>query len=165
MSYSLYALTRAKTWQDMRRVQVPTSKHSETLLLWTCQSPSEKNNTTWNSTSHGQEVGNLAKVLYWQCTCPSPSAHLLGTFGHGNKSIPQLRAQNYSTTRLLTLRVRFDGISRRTPELEHLPWTAFIRCIWNILFPIKTLFAKRCSSSDLCIFVFFLPQNQFQCIS
>ena len=53
---------------------------------------------------------------------------------------------------LLTLRIKFDGIPRRTPELEHLPWTAFIRCIWNILFPIKAPFAKECFSSDLCIF-------------
>ena len=42
------------------------------------------------------------------------------------------RLKHYSTIRLLTLRVKFDGISRRTPELEHLPWTAFIRCVWNI---------------------------------
>ena len=51
--------------------------------------------------------------------------------------------KHYSTIRLLTLRVKFDGIWRRTPELEHLPWTAFIRCIWNILFPLKAPFAKR----------------------
>ena len=88
----------------------------------------------------GKEVRNLAKVPYWQCTCPSPSAHLLG---HGSKSIPQLRAQNYNTIRLLRLRVKFDGIWRRTPELEHLPWTGFIRCIWNTLFPIKAPFAKQ----------------------
>ena len=84
---------RAKTWEEMRRVQVPISKHSQTAILWTNQSPSKKNNTTSNSISHGQEVRNLAKVPYWQCTCPSPSAHLLGTFGHGNTSIPPLRAQ------------------------------------------------------------------------
>ena len=60
--------------------------------------------------------------------------------------------KHYSTNRLLRLHVKFDGISRRTPELEHLPWTAFIRCIWNILFPIKAPFAKKCSSFDLCIF-------------
>ena len=64
-------------------------------------------------------------------------------FGHGHISIPPLRAQNYSTIRLLTLRVKFDGIRRGTPELEHLPWTAFIRCIWNTLFPIKAPFAKQ----------------------
>ena len=136
----------------MRRVQVPISKHSQTAIWWTCQSSSKKNNTTSSSTSHGQELRNLAKVPYWQCTCPSRSAHLLGMSGHGNISIPPLRTQNYSTIRLLTLRVKFDGISRRTLELEHLPWTAFIRCIWNILFPIKAPFAKKCSSSDLCIF-------------
>ena len=89
---------------------------------------------------------------YWQCSCPSRSAHLLGVFGHGNISISPLRAQNYSTIRLLTLRVKLDGIWRRTPELEHLPWTAFIRCLWKILFPIKASFAKKCSFSDLCIF-------------
>ena len=72
--------------------------------------------------------------------------------GHGNISIPPLRAQNYSTIRLLTLRVKLDGTSRTTPELEHLPWTTFIRCIWNILLPIKAPFAKKCSSSDLCHF-------------
>ena len=135
----------------MRRVQVSVSKHSETAFLWTKQSPSKKNNTTSNSTSHGQEVRNLAKVPYWQCTCPSPSVHLLGTFGHGNISQP-FRTQNYTSIRLLTLSVKFDGIARRTLELEHLPWTAFIRCIWNILFPIKAPFAKKCSSSNLCIF-------------
>ena len=104
----------------MRRVQDPISKHFQTAILWTYQSPSKKNNTTSNSTSHGQEVHMLAKVPYWQCTCPSPSAHLLGMFGHGSKSIPPLRAQNYSTIGLLTPRVKFDGISQRTPELEHL---------------------------------------------
>ena len=139
-------------WEEIRRVQVLIAKHSQTAILWTYQSPSEKNNTTSNSTSNGQEVRSLTKVPYWQCTCPSPSAHLPGMFGHGNISIPPLRAQNYSTIRLLTLRVKFDGISRRTPELKHLPRTAFIRCIWNILFPIKAPFAKKCSSSDLCIF-------------
>ena len=127
----------------MRRVQVSISKHSQTAILWTYQSPSKKNNTTSNSTSHGQEVHNLAKVPYWQCTCPSPSAPLLGAFGHGNISIPPLRAQNYSTIRLLTLRVKFDGISQRTPEPEHLSWTAFIRCVWIILFPITAPFAKK----------------------
>ena len=66
-----------------------------------------------------------------------------GTFGHGNMSVPPLRAQNYSTIRLLTLRVKFDRISQRTPELEHLPWTVFIRCIWNTLFLIRALFAKK----------------------
>ena len=118
----------------MRRVQVPISKYSRTAILWTYQSLSKKNNVTCNFTSHGQEVRNLAKVSNWHCTCPSQSAHLLGMFGHGSKSIPLLRAQNYSTIRLLTLRVKFDGISQRTLELEHLPWTTFIRCVWNILF-------------------------------
>ena len=127
----------------MRWAQVPISKHSQSAILWTYQSPSKKNNTTSNSTSHGQEVRNLAKVSYWQCTGPSPSAHLLGIFGHGNISIPPLRAQNYSTICLLTLRVKFGGIWRRTSELEHLPWIAFIRCIWKILFPIKAPFPKR----------------------
>ena len=136
----------------MRRVQVPISKHSQTAILWTYQSPSKKNNITCNSTSHGQEVPNLAKVPYWQGTCPSPSAHLLKAFDHGIISIPSLRTQNYSTIRLLTLRVKFDGIWRRTLELENPPWTTFIRCIWNTLFPIKAPFAKKCSSSDLCIF-------------
>ena len=50
--------------------------------------------------------------------------------------------KHYSAIRLLTLCVKFDRISRRTPELEHLPWTAFIRCVGNILFPIKAPFAK-----------------------
>ena len=88
-----FMLERAKTWEEMRRVQVPISKHSQTAILWTYQSPSKKNNTTSNSTSHGQEVRNVAKVPYWQCTCPSLSFHLLGMFGHGNISIPQLRAR------------------------------------------------------------------------
>ena len=127
----------------MRRVQVPISKHSQTAILWRNQSPSKKHNTTSNSTSHGQEVRNLAKVPCWQYTCPSPSAHLLGVFSHGNISIPLLRAQIYSTIRLLTLSVKFDGISPRTSELEHLPWTASIRCVWNMLFPIKASFAKK----------------------
>ena len=137
-----FMLQQAKTWKEMPRVQVPISKHSQTAILWTYQSPSKKNNTPSNSISHGQEVRNLAQVPYWQCTCPSPSAHLLGTFGHGNTSIPPLRVQNYSTIRLLTLCVKFDGIWWRTPELKHLPWTAFIRCIWEILLPIKAPFVK-----------------------
>ena len=51
--------------------------------------------------------------------------------------------KHYSTIRLLTLSVKFVGISRRTSKLEHLPWTGFIRCIWNTLFPFKALFAKQ----------------------
>ena len=51
--------------------------------------------------------------------------------------------KHYSTIRLLTLHVKFNGISQRTPEMEHLPWTAFTRCIWNTLFPIKAPFAKQ----------------------
>ena len=51
--------------------------------------------------------------------------------------------KHYSAIRLLMLRVKFDGIWRRTPELKHLPWTAFIRCIWNTLFPIKAPFTKK----------------------
>ena len=43
-------------------------------------------------------------------------------------------------------------MSRRTPKLKHLPWTAFIRCIWNTLFHIKALFAKKILFSNLCIF-------------
>ena len=155
-----------KTLEEMRPVQVPISKHSQTAILWTYQPPSKKNNTTWNSTSHGQEVCNLAKVPYWQCACSSPSAYLLGTFGQGNVSIPPFSAQTYSTIRLLTLRVKFDGISRRTPELEHLPWTAFIRCIWNILFPIKAPFReKMLLFRPLHFLSAFLQKNQFQCIS
>ena len=137
-----FMLQQAKTWEEMWRVQVPISKHSQTAIFWAYQSPSKEITTTSYSTSHGQEVRNLAKVPYWQCTCPSRLLYLLGTFGHGNISIPPLRAQNYSTIRLLMLRVRFDGIWPRTPELEHLPRTAFIRCVWNLLFPIKAPFAK-----------------------
>ena len=127
----------------MRRVQVPESKHSQTAILWTYQSLSKKNNTASNSISHGQEVRTLVKVPYWQCTCPSRSAHLLGTFGLGNISIPPLRAQNYGTIRPLTLRVKFDEIPQRTPELKQLPRKAFIRCIRKIHFPIKAPFAKK----------------------
>ena len=57
-----FKLSRAKTWEEMRRVQVSISKHSQTDILWTHQPPSKKNTTTSNSTSHGQEVPNLAKV-------------------------------------------------------------------------------------------------------
>ena len=74
--------------------------------------------------------------------------------------------KHYSTIRLLTLCVKFDGISPIIPELEHLPWTGFIRCIWNILCSIKAPFAK--TNAPFLIFAFFvcfLPQNQFQCIS
>ena len=48
----------------------------------------------------------------------------------------------YCKIRLLTPCVKLDGISRRTLELEHLPWRAFIRCVWKILCPITTPFAK-----------------------
>ena len=41
----------------------------------------------------GKRCAIWRRSRYGQCTCPSPSAHLLGTFGHGSKSIPQLRAQ------------------------------------------------------------------------
>ena len=67
--------------------------------------------------------------------------------------------KHYSTIRLLTLRVKSDGIWRRISELGHLPWTAFIRCVWNRLSPIKAPFGKKCSSSDLCIFC-LLPSTK-----
>ena len=51
--------------------------------------------------------------------------------------------KHYSKIHLLTLRVKLGGISQRTPEMEHLPRTAFIRCVWNKLFPITTPFAKK----------------------
>ena len=61
--------------------------------------------------------------------------------------------KHYSTIRLLMLSVKFGGISRRKPELEHLPWTAFIRCIWKYILSYQsTLRGKQCSFSDLCIF-------------
>ena len=89
-----------------------------------------KRNTIWRRSRIGSALVRVGQP------------HLLGMFGHGNIPIPPLRAQNYTTISLLTLCVKFDGIWRRTPELKHLPWTAFIRCIGNILFPIKAPFAK-----------------------
>ena len=77
------------------------------LFLWTYQPPSKKNTTTSNSTSHGHEVRNLAKVPYWQRTCPSPSAHLLGMFGHGSKSVPPLRAQTLKYNSSLNATCKF----------------------------------------------------------
>ena len=127
-------------------------KHSQTAVLWTYQSPSKKNNTTSNSTSHGQEVSDLAKVPVLAVHLSESVNPFAQNFRTWKQSIPPRRAQNYSKIRLLTLRVKFDGISARTPELKHLPWTAFIHCIWNILFPITIPFAKKCSFSDLCIF-------------
>ena len=38
-------LSRAKMWEEMRRVPFPISKHSETVILWTNQSLSKKNTT------------------------------------------------------------------------------------------------------------------------
>ena len=136
----------------MRRGQVSISKHCRTAILWEYQSPSKKNNTTSNSTSHGQEVRNLAKVPYCQCTCPSRSAHLLGTFGHGNVSIPLLRAQNYSIIRLLTLRENLMEYHE-----EHRSWSTcreqHLFAIFEMSSFLSTLPSRnKFSSSDLCIF-------------
>ena len=60
--------------------------------------------------------------------------------------------KHYSTIRLLTLRVKFNGIWRRTLELERLPWTAFIRCIWNTMYSFSYPSRKNASFSDLYIF-------------
>ena len=89
----------------------------------------------------------IGSALVWvrQPICPERSAMEAYLFHRSG-------LKHHSTICLLTLRVKFDGISPRTPELEHLPWTVFIRCIWNILFPVKAPFAKKYSSSDLCIF-------------
>ena len=74
--------------------------------------------------------------------------------------------KNYSTIRLLTLGVKFDGISPRTPELEHLPWTAFIRCVWKYTLSYhSTLREKNARFLIFAFFVCLLPQNQSQCIS
>ena len=83
VSYSLHALTS----QNVERNATSSSPYIKTFsncCFVAYQSPSKKNSSPSNSTSHGQEIRNLAKVPYWQCTCPNPSAHLLGTFGHGN---------------------------------------------------------------------------------
>ena len=132
-----------------------TSLYQNILKLLFCEHISllQRKTTPLQIPPHmGKRYAVKRRSRYWQCTCPSPSAHLLGTFDHGNISIPPLRAQNYSTICLLRLHVKFDRISQRTPELEHLPWTAFIRCVWNTIFPIKAPFAKKCFFSDLCIF-------------
>ena len=90
----------------------------------------------WRRSRIGSALGRVRQPI-----CSAMATHLFHRSG----------LKHYSTIRLLTLRVKFEGIWRRTPELEHLPWTAFIGCIWKILFPIKAPFAKKCSSSDLCI--------------
>ena len=148
-------------WEERRRVQVPMLKHSQSAILWIHQSPSKKNTTTSNSTSHGKRCAiwrrfciGSALVRVRQPICSECSAMATYLFHRSG-------LKHYSTIRLLTLRVKFDGIWRRTPELEHLPWTAFIRCIWKILFPIKAPFAKK--NAPLPIFAFFvcfLQQNQ-----
>ena len=109
VSYSLHSLTSQNVGKNATSSSPYIKTFSNCYFVDISVSVTE-NNTTSNSTSHGQEVRNLAKVPCWQCSCPNQSTHLLGTFGHGNISIPPLRAQNFSTIRLLTLRVKFDGI-------------------------------------------------------
>ena len=76
------------------------------------------------------------------------------------------RLKHYSKIRLLTLRVKSDGTSRRTPELKHQPWTAFIRCmLTKTLSHQSTLREKNAPLLIFAFFVCFLPQNQFQCVS
>ena len=100
-----------------------------------------------------------ALVRVRQPICPECSAMATYLFHRSG-------LKHYSTIRLLTPRVKFDGIWRRTLELEHLPWTVFIRCVWNILFPIKaTPSWKNAPFLIFAFFVCFLPQNQSQCIS
>ena len=150
----------------MRRVPVPISKHSQTAILWTYQSPSQKNNTTSNSTSHGQEVRNLAKVPYWQCTCSSRSAHLLGTFGHGNISIPPLRAQTllYNSSSNATCKIWWN-ITKNTGAGAPAVNRVYSLCLKYTLSYQSTLRQKYAPFLIFAFLVCFLPQNQFQCIS
>ena len=151
----------------MRRVQVPISKHSQTVILWKYQSPSKRNTTTFpNSTSHGQEVRNLAKVPYWQCTCPSPSAHLLGMFGHGNVSIPPLRAQTlyYNSSPNATCKIWWNittNTGAGAPAVNSV-YSLRLKCTLSYH---TTLREKNAPLLIFAFFVCFLPQNQFQCIS
>ena len=155
-----FMLQQAKMWEEMRRVRVPISKHSETTILWTNQSPSKKNNTTSNSTLHGQEVHNLAKVPCWQRTCPSPSAHLLGTFGHGNTSISPLRAQNYTTVRLPTLRVNLVEYDE-----EHRSWSTWHEQRWFAMFEIYSFLSKHPLRKNAPFLIFAFLSALFHKIS
>ena len=85
----------------------------------------------WRRSRIGSALVRVQQPICWECS--AMATYLFHRSG----------LKHYSTIHLLTLRVKFDGISRRTPKLEHLPWTAFICCVWNILFPIKAPFAKK----------------------
>ena len=87
----------------------------------------------WRRSPIGSALVRVCPSICWECS--AMATYLFHSSG----------LELYSTIRLLTLRVKFDGISRKTPELEHLPWTEFIRCIWNVLFPIKAPSRKNAS--------------------
>ena len=142
MTYSLHALTR----QNVAGHATSSSPYIKTFsncyfvdisVFFKEKHHHFKSHIKW---ARGTQFGAGPLLAVHLSESVSPFAR---NFGHGNISIPQLRAQSYSTIRLLTLRVKFDEIWRRTPELEHLPWIGFIRCIRNILLPITTPFAKK----------------------
>ena len=153
-------------WEEMRRVQVPVSKHFQTAF---CGHVSllQRKTTPLEIPSHmGKRYAiwrrsriDSALIRVGQPICSELSDMATYLFHRSG-------LKHYSRIRLLTLIVKFDGIWQRTPELEHLPWTAFIRCVWDNLFPIKGFFAKKMLPFLIfAFFVCFLPQNQSQCIS
>ena len=142
VSYSLQALTRRNVGRNATSSSPYIKTFSNCYFVDTSVSFKEKQHhfkfhLTW---ARGTQFGEGPVLAVHLSESVSPFARNFQTWQH---IYPPLRAQNYSTTRLLTLRVKFNGISRRTPEVEHLSRTAFIRCIWDILFPIKAPFAKR----------------------
>ena len=72
--------------------------------------------------------------------------------------------KHYSTIRLLRPSVKFDGISRRTLELERHSWTTFVRCVWNVFFPIKApswVQSMQFSNADACFTLLNGPGRMF----
>ena len=104
----------------------------------------------------GKRYAILAKVPYWQCTCPSPSAHLLETFGHGSKSIPQLKTQTlkYNSSPNATCKIWWN-ITKDTGAGAPAVNSVYSLCFEIYSFLSKHPLRKKWPSSDFCFFSAF----------
>ena len=155
MSYSFHSLTRQDVGRNATSSSPLIRTFSNCCFVDISVSFKEKQDhfklhLTWaRGTQFGE--GPVLAVHLSEC-CSEHSAMATYLFDRSG-------LKHYSRVHLLMPFVKFNGISGRTPELEHLPWTVFIRCVWNILFPIKAPFAKKCSFSDFWIFC-LLPSTK-----
>ena len=152
-------------WEEMRRVQFPLSRNSETAILWTNQSPSRKNSTTSNSTltwARGTQFGEGLVLAVHLFESFSPFARNVRPWQHLYSTS---QGSNYNKIRLQTLRVKLMEYDQ-----EHRSWSTCREQRLLAVFEIHSFLSehalrKNCSFSDLCLFCLLSSTKSVQCIS